>query len=241
GYIYPEDKVRSSLESIWKYNWTPDVTAQNKAHPPLRWFISPGEAGIFTCTWPKSKHLSKGVLYKNEVWTGIEYQVAGHMVAEGKVQEALVICRAVHDRYAPGKHNPWNEVECGDHYARGMASWGVYLSLLGFQYHGPKGILTFDPKLNPEDFRAAFTTAKGWGTYSRTIGDKGPIARIDLQWGELELNQLTVPTGEAKSGFEVTLNGRRLPAQFQIDGDFVEIEFPEGLRMKAGEGLELTV
>ncbi|HEO71481.1 MAG TPA: hypothetical protein ENN80_09465, partial [Candidatus Hydrogenedentes bacterium] len=117
GPIYPVDAVATTYASIWKYNWAPDVTPQNDAHKPMRWFVSPGEAGLFTCTWPKTTHLDKGVYYKNEVWTGIEYQVAGGMIWEGMLEEGLAVCRAVHDRYHPLKHNPYNEVECGDHYA----------------------------------------------------------------------------------------------------------------------------
>ena len=152
GYLYPPEMVGKALKSIWKYNWTPDVGPQNAAHPPERWFARPGEAGLFTCTWPKSKYLAKGVRYRDEVWTGIEYQVAGHMAFEGMVTEALALCRGVHERYHPSKHNPWNEIECGDHYARGMASYGVFLALCGFEYNGPAGHLGFAPRIAPDDF-----------------------------------------------------------------------------------------
>ena len=83
------------------------------------------------------------------------------------VQEGLAITRAIHDRYHASRRNPWNEVECGDHYARAMASYGVFLAACGYEYHGPKGHLAFAPRLTPEDFRAAFTTAEGWGTFSQ--------------------------------------------------------------------------
>ena len=160
--------MTQALNSVWKYNWAPDVGPQNEAHPPERWFALPGEPGLFTCTWPKSPYLKEGVRYREEVWTGIEYQVAGHMVWENMVPEALAICRGVEDRYAPAKHNPFNEIECGDHYARAMASWGVYTALAGFEYHGPKGHIGFAPRITPENFRAAFTAAEGWGSFAQT-------------------------------------------------------------------------
>ena len=69
---------------------------------------------------------------------GFEYQAAGHMIWEGMVQEGLAVTRAIHDRYHPSRRNPWNEVECGDHYARSMASYGVFLAACGYEYHGPK-------------------------------------------------------------------------------------------------------
>ncbi len=144
------DTVRPTLDSIWKYCWAPDVGLQNEKHKPERWFAYPGEAGLFTCTWPKSKHLGpESTRYRNEIWTGIEYQVANHMAYEGMLTEALAICRAVHDRYHPSKHNPFNEIECGDHYARALASWGVLLGLAGFEYHGPQRHLGFLPRTGP--------------------------------------------------------------------------------------------
>ena len=81
---------------------------------------------------------------------GFEYQVAGHMIWEGMVQEGLAITRAIHDRYHASRRNPWNEVECGDHYARSMASYGVFLAACGYEYHGPKGVSRFAPRLTPE-------------------------------------------------------------------------------------------
>ena len=89
GYLYPRDTCAQSLESVWKYCWAPDVRLQNQHHAPQRWFAYPGEAGLFTCTWPKSKHLGpESTVYRDEVWTGIEYQVANHMAYEGMLTEA---------------------------------------------------------------------------------------------------------------------------------------------------------
>ncbi|MFO7975740.1 MAG: GH116 family glycosyl hydrolase, partial [Candidatus Hydrogenedentota bacterium] len=65
GYLYPTDKVHSALQAVWKYNWAPDITAYNEEHAPFRWFISPGQAGLFTCTWPHSEYLPEGTVYKN--------------------------------------------------------------------------------------------------------------------------------------------------------------------------------
>ena len=213
GYLYPPEQVKQALRSIWKYNWAPDIGPYNEAHPPERWFALPGEPGLFTCTWPKSPYLKEGVRYREEVWTGIEYQVAGHMVWEDMVPEALAICHGVHMRYSPAQHNPFNEIECGDHYARGMASWGVYTALAGFEYHGPNGHLGFAPRLTPEKFQAAFTAAEGWGSFAQTRAADVQREQIDLRWGRLKLESLA---------FSVPQNWRTVEATVRLDGASIE-------------------
>ncbi|HNY79959.1 MAG: GH116 family glycosyl hydrolase [Sedimentisphaerales bacterium] len=243
NYIYPSPNVKEALRSIWKYNWAPDVGPYNAAYPPDRWFARPGEAGLFTCTWPKSEYLAEGVLYRNEVWTGIEYQVAGHMVWEGMVDEALAICRAVHDRYQPAKHNPFNEVECGDHYARAMASWGVFTALCGFEYHGPKGHIRFAPQMSPEDFRAAFTGAEGWGLFAQNRSNDTQRERIALRWGRLNLKTLAfcVPSDWKSVEVDIGHEGRTLRSTHSLDAGELRIELAEPVRLSEGQTLDIVI
>jgi hypothetical protein len=242
GYIYPPDKVKTALQSIWKYNWATDIGPQNAAHKPLRWFVTPGEAGLFTCTWPKSPYLDSGVIYKEEIWTGIEYQVAGNMIWDGMVEEGLAICRAVHDRYHPLKRNPYNEVECSDHYARAMASWGVYTALAGFSYHGPKQRIGFAPRITPENFRAAFTAAEGWGTFAQKREAKTQTASLKIAWGQLALKQLHLELPERAKVDKVvaTAAGKDVPVKLG-KGEGCVVEFPKGVMVKKGETLEVSV
>lgn len=231
GYIYKSDRVRTTLASVYRYNWTPDVGPYNTAHPPGRWFARPGEAGLITCTFPKSQYLTRGVLYREEVWTGIEYQVASHMIQEGMLDEALVMIRGVHDRYDAAKHNPWNEIECGDHYGRAMASWGCLTALCGFQYDGPAGTLSFNPRLTADDFRCAFTTAAGWGTYRQSRQQ----AAIALKWGTLALQKVTVPLAAKRA----TLNGKPLPIQTGSSENNTTASFEQRV-LSAGDELILS-
>ncbi|MFO0984271.1 MAG: GH116 family glycosyl hydrolase [Planctomycetota bacterium] len=242
GHVYPRETVLAALRSIWRYNWAPDIAAQNEKHPPERWFARPGEAGLFTCTWPKSAHLgAKSVRYRDEVWTGIEYQVASHMVWEGMVEEALAICRGVHDRYHPSKHNPWNEVECGDHYARGMASWGVFTALCGFSHHGPHAEIGFAPRLQPGDFKAAFTAAAGWGTFTQKRTGHHQVGRIALQWGTLGVRELhfELEDGAQLRAVTMRLNGAQVAATVRQDGRSATVSTPVLVTLERGHTLEV--
>lgn len=243
GPLYPAAETRSALRAIWRYNWTPDVGPQSERHPPERWFARPGEAGLFVCTWPKSPHPGRTSLnFRDEVWTGIEYQVAAHMAWEGMVTQALAIVRGIHERYHPSKHNPWNEVECGDHYARGMASYGVFLGLCGFEYDGPAGRIGFAPRFAPERFRAAFTGCSGWGSIDQARDDAGQHNRIEVHWGELEVREVSCesPVGVAVAQVEVRAGERTLPSSYHQRGPKLVVKLEQPQRLRRGERLEWT-
>jgi hypothetical protein len=61
------------------------------------------------------------------------------MIYEGMTEEAMRTIVNVRNRYDGNKRNPFNEVECGNHYARTMASWSTILALSGFHYAAVDG------------------------------------------------------------------------------------------------------
>ena len=171
---------------------------------------------------------------------GFEYQAAGHMIWEGMAQEGLAIMRAVHDRYHASKRNPWNEVECGDHYARSMASYGVYLAACGFEYHGPKGHIGFAPRLTPANFRAAFTSAEGWGTFSQKMEGGTHLAAIEVKWGQLKVKTLALETSHATL-VKLTHDGKEVAAQLRKDGNRIVIVLEQPLELAAGQKLDISL
>ncbi len=243
GTLYPEANVRQALASIWKYNWAPDIAVYNDLHRPLRWFVSSGEAGLIVCTWPKSAYLSSGVIYKDEVWTGMEYQVASGLIAEGLVQEGLAMCRAVHDRYQPLKRNPYNEVECGDHYARALASWGVYTALQGFEYHGPKGHIGFAPRITPENFKSAFTAAEGWGMFAQKREGGAQEDRIEVRYGLLRVKTLAfeIPAGTAVTAVTVAVGDAPVEAAFAATGTRVLVTLTNEATLAQDQFLNVSI
>jgi uncharacterized protein (DUF608 family) len=245
GHLYPVDRVRTALRSIYRYNWAPDVAAQNKVHPPERWFARPGEAGLFTCTWPEGGRMQEPVRYRDEIWTGIEYQVAADLLHEGMLREGLSIIRGIHDRYDGRRHNPWNEVECGDHYARAMASWGCLLALCGFVYDGPAGRLGFAPRWRPEDFQAFFGAAEGWGSLRQHRGERRQENAVAVKHGRLTLRELMVEVPEKVSLKEVqaSVAGRPVKSETRTaeDGRRVTVRFAEPAQLQADETLSVAV
>jgi len=250
GRIMSEEHVKKALRALWKYNFTPDVGPWRNVNNLGRWYAMPGEGGLIMCTWPKGdKRDAQGKApdwaygYFNECMNGFEYQVAGHMIWEGMVQEGLAITRAVHDRYHASRRNPWNEIECGDHYARSMASYGVFLAACGYEYHGSKGHLGFAPRLTPEDFRAAFTTAEGWGTFSqKTEGGKTKV-EIALKWGKVRVRTLAfaLPENAKPAKVTVMVAGKPVRATHRLDAGRLHISLAADANLEAGQSLAIEI
>ena len=253
GRVFDEEHSRKALQALWKYNFAPDVGPYRATYKPGRWYAMPGEAGLLMCTFPRkdwSFDQSKGnnknpgfAGYFNECMNGFEYQVAGHMVWEGMVQEGLAITRAVHDRYHPSHRNPWNEVECGNHYARSMASYGVFLAACGYEYHGPHGHLGFEPRLAPEDFKAAFTSAEGWGTFAQKRDGRKQRATVDIKHGRLHLRTLKValPENSHPKNVTVRLGDHPAAAGHSLDGHHLTITLGAETIIQPGKALEVVV
>ena len=198
GRINDKQKTISALKALWKYNFTPDVGPYIKERKGGRPYALPGEGGMVMNTNPRNEanpygeNITWQMGYFHECMSGFEHQVAAHMMAEGMVDEALVMTKMIHDRYHAAKRNPFNEIECSDHYARAMASYGTFISACGFEYHGPKGYIRFAPKLNPEKFKAPFTAAEGWGTFTQQKLKDKLTADIQVKYGKLRLKYISL-------------------------------------------------
>ena len=254
GRILPEEETRSALSALWKYNFFPDIEDYRKQRLPGRWYAVPGESGLLMLTFPKPdwdyRKASGGgkgfACYFNECMSGFEYQVASHMVFEGTpklVENGLAVTRAVHDRYSPVKRNPYNEVECSDHYSRAAASYGVFLAACGFEYDGPKKQIGFAPRVSPEDFRAPFTAAEGWGTYSQKQSGKRMQAELAMKYGSISLRTLvlSLPEGAAPKSAKVRVNGQSVPCQVVNQDGRTVVQLSRDVELKEGQALSLSL
>jgi hypothetical protein len=242
GYIYPKEYVDKGLKSIWKYNWTKDIGPHISKFIPERDYANAGEPGLLNCTWPISEHLNENaVRYRNEVWTGIEYQVATNMIYDGMLEEGLSIVKGVHERYRPEKHNPWNEIECGDHYARALASWGVLIALEDYYYDGPKGILGFAPKSQKNNFEGFFTAAKGWGTISQKRSKRNQSNEIKVAYGFLTIQELRFELSNVNpKKVNVFINNKEVNFRQVLKGNKIILNF-EKQTIYEGENIRVVM
>lgn len=185
GDMLPADHVKSALAAIFHYNYRESFEDHSNCQ---RIYALNDESGLLLCTWPHEGRETYPFPYADEVWTGIEYQVAAHMIYEGLVEEGLTLVRAIRDRYAGFNRNPWDEVECGHHYARAMASYSLLTALSGFRWDAVLGTMEFAPRI-PGRFKTFFAAGTGWGVFD-TAGDG--TGAIEVKYGELTLREFIV-------------------------------------------------
>ncbi|MHB8521702.1 MAG: GH116 family glycosyl hydrolase [Limisphaerales bacterium] len=243
GYLLPKEHVQTALRSVFKYNWKSDLTGWK--HLP-RAFAGNKDKGLIICTWPKAGRPGNVMLYSDEVWTGIEYQVAAHLIYEGMTDEGFAIIKGARDRYdgvprAPIPRNPWNEIECGGHYARAMSSWSILLALSGFEYDAPARRLRFTPRHTPTNFKALFTASEGWGTLAQKADGKVQKAEIAVVEGRLAISRLHLAPLAQANKVSVTHGNETIEAALatQADGVLVNLRLPA--LVEAGETLAVTL
>ncbi len=184
GYVLPREHVAGAVKAVFDHNY---LSSFARHHNPQRTYALNDESGLVLCTWPDGGRPRLPFPYSDEVWTGIEYQVATHLIYEGFVDEALTLVRTTRERHDGVRRNPWNEVECGHHYARSLASYGVLVALSGFAMNAREGWLSFDPRLEGDTFSCFFAAGTGWGIYHRALDADGVTREeLELLGGTLE-------------------------------------------------------
>ena len=205
GYLLDPDLAQKTLASIRAYNWR-DSFLDHFNH--FRSYAVGDEKGMLMASYPRGGRPQRPFPYCNELMTGFEYSTAVHMLFEGMETVGLECFTAIRDRYDGRRRNPYDEVECGHHYARALASWGGILAWSGFGYSAVTGELRVG--------RAGtyfFSTGDAWGTYALEQG--WPMSlRIELRGGQLQI-QTVIVAGETptqlpeplslNAGSEITL------------------------------------
>lgn len=182
GGILDPEKVKQHLLSIYQYNFKKDLRAHANAQRPG--YALGNEGGLLLCSWPHGGRPSLPFVYSDEVWTGIEHQVASHLMMFGCLSEAEEIIRASRDRYDGKKRNPYNEYECGHWYARALSSYAYLQAYTGMRYDAVEKTLYLSRE-NAAEYTAFLCTESGYGTVTVRNGK----AEIHAAEGEIRVEK----------------------------------------------------
>lgn len=221
GRLLPEEHLESAIRAVFKHNYLEGCQRNTCLQ---RLYVAKDEPGLVICSWPNGGMPRFPFVYSDEVWTGIEYQVATLLVYEGMIDEAVTLVKAVRDRFDGIRRAPLNEMECGFYYTRAMASWGLGVALSGFRCSTAKARMEFQPRV-PEG-RLFWSMNGAWGT----IAFNKEQFTIKPAYGSLSLKEIAYPgigTGSAAS-----LNGVELsikPGENSITFDPIMLQADDAL------------
>jgi uncharacterized protein (DUF608 family) len=173
GDLLPAEHVGSALDSVYEHNFRPGVDGDGHCG---RTYATTDEPALALCTWPRGGEPDYPFHFAGEAWTGVEYQVASHLIERGRVDAGLDLVSAVRGRHDGLARNPYNEAECGNYYARSMAAWAVYQSYAGLRVDLPNRDTNpavdsdtgvgVDP-VTDGSFRCFWATDEAWGVAER--------------------------------------------------------------------------
>jgi len=139
GYLANPAHIKTTLSTIMKNNFIEDFSPMFNN---MRSFVMGIEAGLVMASWPHGR-LKVPFPYFAESMTGFEYCAASGMIYEGQTANGIKCIEAIRNRFDGKKRNPFDEPECGHHYARAMASWSAVLALSNFHYSGVTKSMSF--------------------------------------------------------------------------------------------------
>ncbi len=214
GPIVDPAHCRKTLESIYRYNYKRDLFEHASVQ---RTFVLNDEGALVVAAYAAGQRPDVPFPYYAEAFTGLEYTAASHMIFAGMVREGVECITSVRARYDGERRNPWDEAECGSHYARAMAAWSGLLAISGFRYHGRTREVAVLPRLPISGFQCFWSTATGWGTFA--FGAAGSPLRIRVLSGRLPCRSIVMPgAGRVPPVSAVRLEDRVVPHTVEPDG-----------------------
>jgi uncharacterized protein (DUF608 family) len=180
GYLAKKENVQNAMNSVMKNNF---VNAFGNSFNNMRSYGMGDESGLIMASWPKGR-LAVPFPYFAETMTGFEYAAAIGMLYEGQIENGLKCIKSIRDRFDGEKRNPYDEPECGHHYARAMASWSSILALSGFKYNANEKSMEFTA--TPGMY--FWSNGYAWGTCKI----KGNTASFTVLQGKIELNKFSI-------------------------------------------------
>lgn len=185
GYLIKPENAQKALQSIMSYNHRPTMRHHFNN---MRSYALGDEAALLMASYPRGGRPKIPFPYFSEVMTGFEYTAAVGMLYEGQTAMGLACIKDIRDRYDGLKRSPFDEAECGHHYARAMTSWGAALALTGFQYSGISKSMAF--KMQVGHF--FWSNGYAYGQVDITKSSKGYLAKLTVINGELPIEKFVL-------------------------------------------------
>jgi len=235
GALTNPDHIRKTLASIYRYNVKKPMADWDNI---ARAYAVNDEAAVVICDYAKADRPRIPFPYYSESWTGLEYTLAALLIHWGFTLEGVECVRNTRARYDGLRRNPWDEAECGHHYARAMSSWSVLVALSGFHYQGDLAAITIAPPAAHAQFQCFWSTATAWGIYSlHRKADKSQFV-LQVLAGSLRcgLCQLAVPGTQVD-----TWCGTPIPSRAERANGLLDVRFNHPLTLSKGDHLQIEV
>ncbi len=238
GPLVDPGKIRKTLESIYKYNHKHSLYSHNSVQ---RIFALNDEAALVICDYGEAKRPKVPFPYFAEVMTGFEYSAAILMLSNGMVKEGAECIENIRRRYDGERRNPWDEAECGRHYARAMAAWSGIVALSGFEYRGGEKRLVAVPKTRATNFTSFWSSGTGWGTFSNILREGRTRFVLSVLYGKLGCQRVEIATPRASGKTSATLGKDALAHSVKKVGNRSTFEFERAIEISEGQQLALTL
>jgi hypothetical protein len=154
----------------------------------MRSYALGDEKALLMASWPRGGRPKIPFPYWSEVMTGFEYTAAIGMLYEGMRMEGLETIKNIRDRYDGNKRNPFDEAECGHHYARAMASWAGIIAESGFQFSGVDKTIKFTEKSG----NYFWSNGQSWGMCRIVETDVGNQVNFSVFYGKVVIRQFFI-------------------------------------------------
>ena len=239
GPLLDPANIRKTLASIFKYNYRSSLTKHDSVQ---RIYALNDEAAVLICDYGKVTRPRIPFPYYSEAWTGIEYLFATQLLYAGMVREGVQCFENVRKRFDGERRNPWDEPECGHHYARAMSAWSGIVALSGFHYRGSEKSVVAAPKARVANFSSFWSTATGWGVFSQSNQNGRTRFSLSVLAGNLPCRSVEVvgeAAGDAQSS--ASLGKKSLPHQMRAAQKRLTFTFADSLELKDGDRLVLGV
>jgi hypothetical protein len=171
----------------------------------------------------------------------LEYEVAALLLQEDEPELAIKIVEAIRTRYDGRKQNPWNDIECGDHYVRAMASWSLLEAASGYVYDAAKHLIGFAPAIGPESFRAPFFGHEGWGTVEQKVQDGRQSVSLMTASGSVSVATLRMRPLVTGRQCHVALDKSHIAVQIAETDRDISVELSETVTVERGSMLTVTL